>query len=84
MTSIQRICPEGLVSRPAFSHVAIVPAGATLIYVGGQNAVDADGSLVGEGDVTMESVRARRARRDQRGRRCAAMTVRPSPGRRDR
>jgi len=46
MTSIQRICPEGLVSRPAFSHVAIVPAGATLIYVGGQNAVDADGSLV--------------------------------------
>ena len=67
MTSIQRICPEGLVSRPAFSHVAIVPAGATLIYV-----------------VTMESVRARRARRDQRGRRCAAMTVRRSPGRRDR
>lgn len=67
MTSIQRICPEGLVSRPAFSHVAIVPAGATLIYV-----------------VTMESVRARRARRDQRGRRCAEMTVRRSPGRRDR
>jgi hypothetical protein len=46
MTSIQRICPEGLVPRPAFSPVAIVPAGATLIYAGGQNAVDADGSLV--------------------------------------
>ena len=46
MTSIQRIRPEGLVSSLAFSHVAIVPPGATYIYVGGQNAVDADGSFV--------------------------------------
>ena len=46
MTSIQRIRPEGLVSSLAFSHVAIVPPGATHIYVGGQNAVDADGSFV--------------------------------------
>jgi enamine deaminase RidA (YjgF/YER057c/UK114 family) len=38
--------------------VAIVPPGATTIYVGGQNAVDADGSLVGEGDVALQSVRA--------------------------
>ena len=58
MTSIQRIRPEGLVSSPAFSHVAIVPPGATTIYVGGQNAIDADGSLVGEGDVAVQSARA--------------------------
>ncbi|WP_457962278.1 Rid family hydrolase [Arthrobacter sp. D1-29] len=58
MTSIQRIRPEGLVPSPAFSHVAIVPPGATTIYVGGQNAVDADGSLVGEGDVAVQSARA--------------------------
>jgi enamine deaminase RidA (YjgF/YER057c/UK114 family) len=35
--------------------VAIVPAGATTIYVGGQNAVDADGSVVGEDDVAVQS-----------------------------
>ena len=58
MESIQRMRPQGLVSSPAFSHVASVPPGATTIYVGGQNAVDADGSLVGEGDVAAQSVRA--------------------------
>ena len=58
MTQIQRLRPQGLVSSPAFSHVAVVPPGATTIYVGGQNAVDADGELVGEGDVAAQSVRA--------------------------
>jgi enamine deaminase RidA (YjgF/YER057c/UK114 family) len=58
MTSIERIRPSGLVSSPAFSHVAIVPPGATTIYVGGQNAVDADGTLVGAGDVAAQSTRA--------------------------
>ncbi|MBE4720365.1 RidA family protein [Pseudarthrobacter sp. AB1] len=58
MASIQRIRPQGLVSSPAFSHVAIVPPGATTIYVGGQNAVDPNGALVGEGDVAVQSVRA--------------------------
>jgi len=58
MASIERIRPPGLVSSPAFSHVAIVPPGATTIYVGGQDAVDADGVLVGEGDVAVQSARA--------------------------
>jgi len=58
MASIVRIRPEGLVSSPAFSHVAVVPPGATTIYVGGQNAVDADGALIGEGDAAAQSARA--------------------------
>lgn len=58
MASIQRIRPQGLISSPAFSHVAIVPPGATTIYVGGQNAVDVHGALVGEGDVAVQSARA--------------------------
>jgi len=56
--TIERIRPEGLVHSPAFSHVAIVPAGATTIYVGGQNSVAADGSLVGANYVAAQSVRA--------------------------
>jgi len=49
--------PAGLVASPAFSHVAIVPAGATTIYVGGQNGVDETGSVVST-DVAEQSSRA--------------------------
>ncbi|MGL4174542.1 MAG: RidA family protein [Dermatophilaceae bacterium] len=58
MPAIQRLRPEGLVASPAFSHVAVVPPGATTIYVGGQNSVDADGILVGAEDVAVQSRRA--------------------------
>ena len=58
MDNIQLLRPDGLVSSPALSHVAVVPPGATTIYVGGQNSVDADGSLVGGDDVAAQSVRA--------------------------
>ena len=54
---ITRLQPAGLVVSPAFSHVAVVPAGATTIYVGGQNGVDATGSIVST-DVAEQSVRA--------------------------
>jgi enamine deaminase RidA (YjgF/YER057c/UK114 family) len=47
--------PEGLVQSPAFSHVAVVPPEATTIYVGGQNAVDGAGTLVGGGDVAAQT-----------------------------
>ncbi|HEY3436577.1 MAG TPA: RidA family protein [Actinotalea sp.] len=54
---ITRLQPAGLVVSPAFSHVAIVPAGATTIYVGGQNGVDASGAVVST-DVAEQSARA--------------------------
>ncbi|PQZ53321.1 MULTISPECIES: RidA family protein [unclassified Microbacterium] len=49
--------PEGLVVSPAFSHVAVVPPGATTVYVGGQNGVDATGSIV-SADAGEQSLRA--------------------------
>jgi len=49
--------PAGLVASRAFSHVAIVPAGATTIYVGGQNGVDASGSVI-SGGIAEQSSRA--------------------------
>ena len=54
---ITRLQPDGLVVSPAFSHVAVVPPGATTIYVGGQNGVDATGSVVSS-DVAEQSIRA--------------------------
>jgi enamine deaminase RidA (YjgF/YER057c/UK114 family) len=60
MARVQRLRPEGLVFSPAFRHVAVIPPGATTIYVGGQNAVDADGALVGADDVAAQTTPALR------------------------
>ena len=50
-TSITLLQPAGLVRSPAFSHVAVLPADVTQILVGGQNAVDEQGNLVGGDDL---------------------------------
>ena len=47
-TTIDLLRPSGLVQSPAFSHVAVIPPGATQILIGGQNGVDADGRLVSD------------------------------------
>jgi enamine deaminase RidA (YjgF/YER057c/UK114 family) len=47
--------PAGLVRSPAFSHVAVIPPGATQIHIGGQNAVDEAGTLVGAGDIVAQT-----------------------------
>ena len=57
MTEISLLRPPGLVHSPAFSHVAVVPPGATTVYVGGQDAVDADGKLVGGNDIAAQTER---------------------------
>lgn len=58
MTEISLISllrPAGLMRSPAFSQVAVVPPGATTIHVGGQDAVDADGKLVGGTDIAAQT-----------------------------
>lgn len=54
-TGVQRLRPPGLVQSPVFSHVAVVPPSATTVLVGGQNAVDATGALVGGDDVAAQT-----------------------------
>jgi enamine deaminase RidA (YjgF/YER057c/UK114 family) len=49
MTVVRHINPRELHSSPAFSQVVRVPAGADTIYVGGQNGVGPDGTVVGAG-----------------------------------
>jgi enamine deaminase RidA (YjgF/YER057c/UK114 family) len=55
---IEYLRPDGLVKSPAFSHAAVVPAGATTIFVGGQNGVDESGQVVDPDDVAAQAVRA--------------------------
>lgn len=57
MDSITLLRPAGLVSSPAFSHVAVIPPGATTIHVGGQNGVDETGAVV-DGGVAGQTARA--------------------------
>jgi enamine deaminase RidA (YjgF/YER057c/UK114 family) len=49
--------PAGLPSNPAFSQAVSIDGPARTIYVGGQNAVAADGSIVGD-DVAAQTARA--------------------------
>lgn len=58
MDFIKFIRPPGLVQSPAFSHAAVVPPNATMIYVGGQNSVDEQGVLIGGNDVAAQAARA--------------------------
>lgn len=46
---------DALHGSDVYSHVAVIPPGATFVVVGGQNAVDAAGTLVGEGDVVAQA-----------------------------
>lgn len=57
MDSISLLQPDGLVVAPFFSQVAVVPPTATTIYVGGQNAVDETGALVGGDDAAAQTKR---------------------------
>jgi enamine deaminase RidA (YjgF/YER057c/UK114 family) len=49
--------PEGLHANPAFSQ-AVVTGQVRTVYVGGQNAVDASGAIVGRGDIGAQSEQA--------------------------
>jgi enamine deaminase RidA (YjgF/YER057c/UK114 family) len=57
MTSgrVELLSPDGLVRSPAFSHVAVVSGAVRTIYVGGQDAVTADGEIVGKGDLAAQT-----------------------------
>ncbi|MGY2060579.1 RidA family protein [Nocardia gipuzkoensis] len=45
--SVTYINPGDLPTNPAYSQAVRVPAGADILYIGGQNGVDGGGRLVG-------------------------------------
>jgi enamine deaminase RidA (YjgF/YER057c/UK114 family) len=56
--SIQHLNPDGLYKSPVFSQGIILPAGARLLLIGGQNSVDAQGQIVGKGDTAKQTAQA--------------------------
>lgn len=56
---VEHLNPTGLYANPAFTQVVVVEAAARTIYVGGQNAVNASGEIVGSdlGAQTQQALR---------------------------
>lgn len=55
---IEHINPQGMHRNPAFSQAILLPAGARMLIIGGQNAVDAAGEVVGKGDPGAQTAKA--------------------------
>ncbi|HEX4817853.1 MAG TPA: RidA family protein [Nonomuraea sp.] len=52
--TLERINPEGLPTPPTYTHV-IVATGSRMVFVAGQEPEDAQGRLVGSGDLAAQA-----------------------------
>ena len=55
---IEYVNPDGMHKSPVFSQGIILPANARLLLIGGQNAVNEKGEIVGKGDVVAQTRQA--------------------------
>ena len=55
---IQHINPEGLSKNPAFSQIIVTQGSGRTIYIGGQNAVNANREIIGKGDIQAQAEQA--------------------------
>ena len=53
--SVNYLNPAGLHSNPAFSQFVSVGGAHKTVYIGGQNAVDKSGNVVGKGDLATQT-----------------------------
>ena len=52
---IRYVNPEGLNKNPAFTNVIVVTGPVKTVYIGGQDSVDASGTIVGKGDIKLQT-----------------------------
>jgi enamine deaminase RidA (YjgF/YER057c/UK114 family) len=52
---VEHLNPETLHHNPAFTQAVAVSGAVKTIYIGGQNAVDASGAIVGRGDIAAQA-----------------------------
>ncbi len=53
--TVEYLNPESLHKNPIFTQVVSVSGPVKTVYVGGQNAVDAQGNIVGKGDLKSQT-----------------------------
>jgi enamine deaminase RidA (YjgF/YER057c/UK114 family) len=52
---VQHINPEDLSKNPAFTNVVVATGQMKTVYIGGQDAVDASGTIIGKGDIKRQT-----------------------------
>jgi enamine deaminase RidA (YjgF/YER057c/UK114 family) len=55
---VEFLNPDGMLRNPAFSQAAVISGPVKTIYVGGQDAILADGTIVGVGDLGAQTKQA--------------------------
>ena len=55
MGEVKYINPDSLPKNPAFTNVVTVTGSVKTIYVGGQDALDSSGAIVGKGDLKAQT-----------------------------
>src|SRR5690606_32908118 len=55
---LERINPETMHANPAFTQMVVIPPGMTTLVVGGQNAVNKQGEVIGKGDLAAQTRQA--------------------------
>ncbi|MEO8757904.1 MAG: RidA family protein [Devosia sp.] len=55
---VEYINPAAMHHNHAFTQAILLPAGARTLIIGGQNAVDANGQIVGKGDLGAQTAKA--------------------------
>jgi enamine deaminase RidA (YjgF/YER057c/UK114 family) len=53
--NVQFINPDSLPKNPAFTNVVTVSGSVKTIYIGGQDAVDATGAIIGKGNLKAQT-----------------------------
>jgi enamine deaminase RidA (YjgF/YER057c/UK114 family) len=52
--SVHYINPDSLIKNPAFTNVVVVEGNVKTVHIGGQDAQNASGEIVGKGDIAMQ------------------------------
>ena len=52
---MEHINPDGLVKNPNFSQIVTTQGDGRTIYIGGQNAVNAQREIIGQGDIALQT-----------------------------
>src|SRR5688500_13155351 len=52
--SVRYINPDSLNNNPAFTNVVVVEGNVRTVHIGGQDAVNASGEIVGKGDIVAQ------------------------------
>jgi enamine deaminase RidA (YjgF/YER057c/UK114 family) len=55
---VERLRPKGMHENPAYSQGVVLPLTGHHVLVGGQNGVDAEGKIIGRGDLAAQTAQA--------------------------